>query len=66
MDLAVLLASRMAQVHAPSESNSSAKGNGLGRHYMPNSAADGRQPVDLTRRAASKIGKITPQLRKLG
>jgi hypothetical protein len=33
MDLAVLLASRMAQVHAPSESNSSAKGNGLGRHY---------------------------------
>jgi hypothetical protein len=41
MDLAVLLASRMAQVHAPSESNSSAKGNGLGRHYMPNSAADG-------------------------
>jgi hypothetical protein len=40
MDLAVLLPSRMAQVHAPSESNSPAKGNGLGRHYTPNSAAD--------------------------
>src|SRR5271165_1390342 len=57
MDLAVLLACRVAQVHAPSESNSPAEGNSLGRHDMRKSAADCLQLIDLTRRASAKLAK---------
>ena len=64
--LAVLLANRMAQVHAQTESSSPQKGNGLGRHYTPKSPSRAIQAFDPTRTASLKMAKSTLQLLKLG
>jgi len=44
--LTVLLANRMAQVHAPAEPSPTEKGNTLGRHYMPKHPTRASQPLD--------------------
>jgi len=64
--LAVLLANRMAQVHAPAQSSSSEEENTLGRHYTPKSPPRTTQPFDPTNATAREIVKTTLQLRKLG
>jgi hypothetical protein len=66
MDLSVLLPRRVAQVHAPSEIDSSAKENTQGRHYTPKSPIDTPQVLDPTQPQRRANRKTTPQLRKLG
>src|SRR5580700_10110948 len=66
VDFTVLLANRMAQVHAPPESPSPQKEKTLGRHYTPNSLTQPVQPFDPTRPASREMAKTTLKLRKLG
>ena len=63
MNLPILLANRMAQVHAPSEPIT---GRAQGRHYTLKSASLATQLLDPTRITLQKIAKSAPKLRKLG
>ena len=66
MNLPILLANRMAQVHAPSEPITGRKKNAQGRHYTLKSASLATQLLDPTRITLQKIAKSAPKLRKLG
>jgi len=66
VDLAVILANRMAQVHAPPESPPRLKEKTQGRHYMLTSPSCTGQPFDPTRTASREMAKTTLQLRKFG
>ena len=66
VNLSVLLANRMAQIHAPSQSPPKQKRNNQGRHYTLKPRLRANQPFDPTHSTSRKIAKTTPELLKLG
>src|SRR5262245_60423492 len=66
VDLAGLLANRVAQLHAPSQSPPKRKRNTQGRHYMLKPPSHTGQGLDSTQTPSRKIAKTIPELRKLG
>jgi hypothetical protein len=66
VNLAILLANRVAQIHAPSQSPKSQKEKTLGRHYRPKSTRAITQLIDLIHSNPSKNPISARELRKLG
>jgi hypothetical protein len=66
MRLAVLLANRVAQIHAPSQPTPKRSKKGVGRHYTRFCTVRINQAIDLNDAGCSEKTETTRQMRKLG
>jgi hypothetical protein len=66
MRLAVLLANRVPQIHAPSQPTPKRSKKGVGRHYTRSCTVRINQAIDLHDAGCSKKTENTRKLRKLG